>query len=58
MLVKLLSGERSIKMDVASFPVDPDAMKAQIALSTALAAALAGHGALTVAIKPTESKPA
>jgi len=58
MLVKLLSGERSIKMDVASFPVDPDAMKAQIALSTALAAALAGQGALTVAIKPTESKPA
>jgi hypothetical protein len=57
-LVKLLSGERSIKMDVASLPVDPDALKAQIALSTALAAALVGQGALTVAIKPNESKPA
>jgi hypothetical protein len=43
---------------VASFPIDPEAMKAQIALSTALAAALAGQGALTVSIKPAESKPA
>ena len=57
-LVKLLSGDQSLKMEVASFPVDLDALKAQIALSTALAAALAGQGALTVAIKPTESKPA
>jgi len=56
MLVKLLSGDQSLKMEVASLPVDPDALKAQIALSTALAAALAGQGALTVAIKPNESK--
>jgi hypothetical protein len=45
-------------MEVASFPVDPDALKAQIALSTALAAALAGQGALTVSIKSNEAKPA
>jgi hypothetical protein len=51
-LVKLLSGEQPLKMEVASLPVDPEALKAQIALSTALAAALAGQGALTVAIKP------
>ena len=57
-LVKLLSGNQSLKMEVASFPVDPDAMKARIGLSTALAAALAGQGALTVSIKPSDSKPA
>lgn len=57
-LVKLLSGDQTLKMEVASFPIDPDAMKAQIALSTALAAALVGQGALTVAIKPNEPKPA
>lgn len=54
-LVKMLSGDQPLKMEVASFPVDPDALKAQIALSNALAAALGGQGALTVSIKRDES---
>lgn len=49
--LEVLGGKRAIKMDVASFPVDEDALKAQTAVSTALVAALEGKGALNVSIK-------
>jgi hypothetical protein len=51
MLVQLLSGDRALKMDVASLPVDPDALQAQIALNKSLSAALTGQGALNVKVK-------
>jgi hypothetical protein len=51
MLVQLLSGDRALKMDVASLPVDPDALHAQIALNKSLSAALTGIGALNVKVK-------
>lgn len=55
--LEVLAGTRAIKMDVASFPADEDALRAQTDLSKALTEALAGKGALTVSIKPNESKP-
>jgi hypothetical protein len=53
--LEVLAGTRAIKMDVASFPVDEDAVRAQTDLSKALAQALGGQGALTVSIKRDES---
>ena len=52
--LEVLAGTRAIKMDVASFPADEAALKAQTDLSKALTEALAGKGALTVSIKPSE----
>jgi hypothetical protein len=54
--LEVLAGQRAIKMDVANFPADEDALKAQTDLNKALARALAGQGALTVSIQG-ESKP-
>jgi hypothetical protein len=51
LLVKLLSGENALKMDVASFPADEEALKVQLAASKALGEALTGKGALHVTIK-------
>jgi hypothetical protein len=45
LLLKVLSGERPIKMDVASFPADEDALRAQASVNKALGDALAGKGA-------------
>jgi hypothetical protein len=42
-------------MDVASFPADEDALRAQADLNQALAKALAGKGALTVTIQRDDS---
>ena len=53
--LEVLAGQRAIKMDVASFPVDEAAIKAQTELQAALAQALAGKGALTVTIKASDS---
>ena len=56
--LEVLGGQRAIKMDVASFPADEEALKAQTELNKALAQALAGKGALTVTIKASDSAPA
>lgn len=53
--LEVLAGQRAIKMDVASFPVDEAAIKAQTELQAALAQALAGKGALTVTLKASDS---
>jgi hypothetical protein len=55
--LKLLSGESSLKMDVASFPIDDEALKTQLELQRKLAAALDGDGALRVEVKQ-QDKPA
>lgn len=55
--LEVLGGQRAIKMDVASFPADEAAIKAQTELHAALAQALAGKGALTVTIKASDSAP-
>jgi hypothetical protein len=55
--LEVLAGTRAIKMDVASFPVDEEALKAQTELNKALAQALAGKGALTVTLKTGDSAP-
>jgi hypothetical protein len=52
--LEVLAGTRAIKMDVASFPADEDALRAQTDLNKALAQALAGQGALTVTLKRDE----
>jgi hypothetical protein len=52
LMLDLLANKRSLKMDVASFPADEDALRAQTAVNKALGDALAGKGALTVQIKP------
>lgn len=55
LLLKVLAGERPLKMDVASFPADEDALRAQASVNQALGDALAGKGALTVTLKRDES---
>ena len=42
-------------MDVASFPADEDALRAQASVNQALGDARAGKGALTVTLKRDES---
>ena len=54
--IGVLSGTSAIKMDVTSFPVDDDALQAQVALQGQLSAALDGRGAL--AVKITRDAPA
>jgi hypothetical protein len=51
LVLKVLSGENALKMDVASFPVDEEALKTQLAASKALGEALSGKGALNVTVK-------
>jgi hypothetical protein len=51
LLVKLLAGERALKMDVEKFPIDPEALKTQIGLQKALGTALTGDGALNVHVQ-------
>jgi hypothetical protein len=54
LLLKLLSGENALKMDVASFPADEQALKAGLAVNQALSDALTGKGALHVAIDSSD----
>jgi hypothetical protein len=49
--LEVLGGTRAIKMDVASFPNDEEALRAQTELHKALAQALTGQGPVTIAIK-------
>ena len=51
----MLSGEKALKMDIASFPADEEAMKVQSAASKALSEALS-KGTLNVTVK--REKPA
>jgi hypothetical protein len=55
LVLKVLSGEKALKMDVASFPADEEAMKVQSAASKALSEALS-KGTLSVTVK--REKPA
>jgi hypothetical protein len=56
LVLKVLSGESALKMDVASFPTDEEALKLQGLVSKALSEALSGKGALNVTVK--REKPA
>ena len=57
LLLKVFSGQSALKMDVATFPSNPDAVKAHIALLENMNAALKG-GALSVEVThPAETKP-
>ena len=54
MMVDLLAGNRALKMEVSSFPIDKDIAKAQMALHASLNSALTGSGALFVQNKQPE----
>jgi hypothetical protein len=54
--IKVLCGENALKMDVASFPIDGEAVKLQSAVSKAMSEALNGKGTLNVTVK--REKPA
>lgn len=56
--IGMLSGERPIKMDVTGFPVNEEALKAQLDLQSKLAAALDGRGVLTVEVKGGDTESA
>jgi hypothetical protein len=49
--IDVLGGDTSLKMEVTSFPIHDEALKAQLELHSKLSSALDGSGALTVAIK-------
>lgn len=49
--LRVLSGEVPVKMAVSSFPVDEEAMKAQVELQRRLGDALAGRGVLAVEVR-------
>ena len=51
LMLKLLSGENALKMDVTKFPADENALKTQLATNQALSDALTGKGTLNVTIK-------
>jgi hypothetical protein len=51
MALQLLSGNSALKMDVTKFPIDDDALKAQVALQKAMSGAFNGDGALNVRVK-------
>jgi hypothetical protein len=55
LVLKLLSGENALKMDVASFPADENALKTQLAANKALSDALTGKGTLNVTINHGDS---
>lgn len=52
--LRVLSGEFPLKMDIASFPVDPNALKTQLELNRQLLAALDGKAALSVKVNGSE----
>ena len=49
--IDVLSGASPLSMNVASLPIDQDALKAQIELHQSLQSALTGDGSLTVSVK-------
>ena len=50
--IELLSGSRPLKMEITEFPVHEKALKSQLELQEKLAAALDGHGQLSVKVVP------
>ena len=50
-VLKLLSGQTALKMDVESLPINEDALNAQVALQKSMNEAFAGRGALNVIVK-------
>lgn len=50
-VLSLLSGQSALKMDVASFPLNEEIAKAQVALQNSMTEAFAGRGALNVIVK-------
>ena len=52
--IEVLSGETPLTMNVASFPVDPNALRAHLELQQALLAALTGRAALSVKVAAGE----
>jgi hypothetical protein len=55
LVLKLLSGDAALKMDVTSFPADAEALNVQLAANKALSEALTGKGALNVNVKNGEA---
>lgn len=51
LLLKLLSGDNALKMEVTSFPLNEDIANAQVTLQKAMSEAFAGRGALNVIVK-------
>lgn len=49
--IDVLAGDTPLKMEVTSFPIHDEALKAQLELQSKLSSALGGSGALTVAVK-------
>lgn len=52
---KVLSGEMPLRMEVTGFPLNEDALKAQLELQAKLSAALEGKGFLSVNLVPESS---
>jgi hypothetical protein len=48
--IEILSGDKSLKMDVTGFPINEDILKSQLELQAKLAAALEGRGRLAVEV--------
>ena len=48
--IEVLSGEKSLKLDVTGFPLNEDVLKLQLELQAKLLAALEGHGRLAVEV--------
>jgi hypothetical protein len=51
LLLKLLSGDKALKMEVTSFPLNEDIANAQVTLQKAMSEAFTGNGALNVLVK-------
>lgn len=49
--IEVLAGDSPLKMEVTSFPIHDEALKAQLDLQSKLSSALDGRGALTVEVK-------
>jgi hypothetical protein len=51
LVLKLLSGDNALKMEVTSFPLNEDIANAQVTLQKAMSEAFTGNGALNVIVK-------
>jgi len=56
--LRVLSGDAPLQMAVTSFPVDNEALKAQVELQKKLGDVLAGRGALSVAVREEKEQEA
>ena len=51
LLLKVLAGENALKMEVTDFPLNDEALQAQVGLQSALREALTGKGSLNVTVQ-------